>query len=257
MLVLSSLYSSYQISRCVLFGKKEFSKVFKVGEIVKSGAGANRKDAAHLRILAIEDEFVRYQSLLSSSKSRMRYSYLKLLIDSYEDLNPKSIQNSVNAVLKREGYKSDYSTENYTYSFAKAFHERSSSSLFLSQGEIAATKSCESENSNHSEGRRVAVLIERIERDTEARLKCIEHYGAQCMVCRFDFEQCYGSIGKGFIHVHHRVQLSTRHEEHKVDFIKELIPLCPNCHAMIHSQKEMLSIEQLEQIIRYTARQKM
>jgi hypothetical protein len=35
-----------------------------------------RKNAARLKILGIEDEFVRHQSILRASKSRMKYSYI-------------------------------------------------------------------------------------------------------------------------------------------------------------------------------------
>lgn len=196
---------------------------------------------------------MRYQSLLSSNKSLMKYSYLSLLLDGYKDLDPKSIQNSVNAVLKRGGLKSDYSTENYAYSFAKAFYDRTTSQLFLSQGEVEALAPPESDDSRYMEGWRVAVLVERIERDAKARRKCIDHFGASCMVCGFDFEDHYGSLGKGFIHVHHhRLQLASTRGRHKIDPIKDLVPLCPNCHAMIHSQKQMLSVEELKDSIAST-----
>ena len=229
--------------------KEEFSSVFEVGEVVESGAGSHRKNAAHLKILAIEDDFVRYQSLLSSSKSRMKYAYLKLLLDGYKDLDPRSIQKSVNAVLKKGGFKSDYSTENYAYSFAKAFHDRTASQLFLSQGEIEATNPPDLDDGRYMEGRRVAILVERIERDTKARRRCIDHFGASCQVCGFDFEDHYGLLGKGFIHVHHhRQQLASTRGRHEIDPVKDLIPLCPNCHAMIHSQKQMLSVEELRHI---------
>ncbi|XWK52715.1 hypothetical protein RBB78_25090 (plasmid) [Tunturiibacter empetritectus] len=48
---------------------------------------------------------------------------------------------------------------------------------------------------------------------------------------------------------HHRVKLSTTRGKHKVDPLRDLIPLCPNCHAMAHSKNEMLSIEKLKRII--------
>jgi hypothetical protein len=240
-----------------LFGKKEFSQVFRVGEVVTSGAAPNRKNAAHLRILAIDDTFVRYQSLKSASKSRMRYSYLKLLLESYEDLDPKSIQKSVNRALKRAGFDADYSTENYAYSFAKAFHERTAEDIFLTQGEMPVTRSFQPEVPDYTEGRRVPVMVERIERDPKARLRCIQHYGAWCRVCRFDFEKSYGSIGKGFIHVHHhRAQLSTTRGKHKIHPLRDLIPLCPNCHAMAHSKKEMRSIEELQKIVSKRTKQR-
>jgi hypothetical protein len=50
-----------------LIGKSEFSQVFAVGEIVESGSGKNRKNAANLKILAIEDELVPYQSVNSAT----------------------------------------------------------------------------------------------------------------------------------------------------------------------------------------------
>jgi predicted HNH restriction endonuclease len=237
-----------------LFGKKEFSQTFKIGEVVKSGAGSDRKNAAHLKVLKIEDDFVEYQSLRSATKSRMTYRYLKLLLDNYEELDPTSIQKSVNAVLQRAGFKQDYWTENYAYSFAKAFYERTASYFFLSQGEIIGAAESNPQDGDYTEGRRVQVMVERIERDPKARLKCIEHYGTRCRVCQFDFEKFYGLIGKGYIHVHHhRAQLSTTGGKHTVDPIKDLIPLCPNCHAMAHSTKEMLSIEELQKIVSETA----
>jgi len=82
-----------------LFGRGEFSQVFRIGEVIESGAGPNRKNAARLKILTIEDEFVRYQSILSASKSRMKYSYLKLLLDDYEDLKPEPITTSRSPVI--------------------------------------------------------------------------------------------------------------------------------------------------------------
>ena len=237
----------------MLFGKKEFSEVFKVGDVIESGAGPNRKDAARLKVLAIEEQFFRYQSVLSASKNRMNYSYLRMLLDSYEELNPKSIQKSVNVVLKKAGFNPNYSTENYSYSFAKAFHdfhERMTDKLFISQGESSVPISSQSEDFDYAEGRRVAVLVERIERDPKARLKCIEHYGAWCRVCRFDFQKTYGSIGQGFIHVHHhRVKLSQTQGVHHPDPIRDLIPLCPNCHAMVHTNKEMLSVQELQKLL--------
>ena len=177
----------------------------------------------------------------------MDYPYLKLIVDTFEDLDPKSIQKSVNAVLKRRGFRSDYTTENYVYSFAKALREQTGSAFFLSQGEISVPGLGGAE---YLEGRRVAVLVERIERRPEARLECIAHFGAICAACGFDFEERYGSIGRGFIHVHHhRLQLAKTSGRHKVNPTRDLIPLCPNCHAMVHSQRQMLSVPQLKKII--------
>ena len=90
-------------------------------------------------------------------------------------------------------------------------------------------------------------------RDPEAREQCIKHYGCQCSVCGLDFERMYGHLGAGFIHVHHLDPLSDPRQEHKVDPIADLRPVCPNCHAMIHRGRTLLSIEDLRMLIRGTA----
>ena len=95
------------------------------------------------------------------------------------------------------------------------------------------------------EGALVRVVTSRYERDKIARDKCIEHYGATCCVCEFSFEQVYGKLGAGFIHVHHVVPLSDIRGEYRVDPVHDLRPVCPNCHSMLHSGKETLSIEDL------------
>lgn len=95
------------------------------------------------------------------------------------------------------------------------------------------------------EGTRRTRLIKACERNPEARSKCVEHYGARCQVCRLAFEDLYGEIGKGFIHVHHLVQMAEIIDEYKVDPIQDLRPLCPNCHAMIHKRVPPYTIEEL------------
>lgn len=99
------------------------------------------------------------------------------------------------------------------------------------------------------EGATRQVSVNRYERNPYARQQCIEHYGCRCMACGFDFEQVYGEIGHGFIHVHHIKPLSETRKEYEVDPIADLRPVCPNCHAMIHQGTKMISIEELRQVL--------
>lgn len=93
------------------------------------------------------------------------------------------------------------------------------------------------------------VLVNTYERSPAARSRCIEHYGAQCIVCGFNFEAIYGPIGAGYIHVHHEVPLSEIGEEYEVDPIQDMKPVCPNCHAMIHRRRPAYSIAELREIV--------
>jgi 5-methylcytosine-specific restriction protein A len=106
------------------------------------------------------------------------------------------------------------------------------------------------ENVKYAEGKTKKVLVNSYERNQVARQKCIEHYGAFCQVCNFDFEKIYGNIGKDFIHVHHIVDISTLGNEYSVDSIKDLIPVCPNCHSMLHKKKPAYLIDELKEMMK-------
>ena len=96
-----------------------------------------------------------------------------------------------------------------------------------------------------TEGAAVPVTINAYERSTKARKACLEHHGYDCVVCGFDFEEAYGEIGRYYIHVHHVVPLASVGAEYIVDPLKDLVPVCPNCHAMIHRTEPTLTVEQL------------
>jgi hypothetical protein len=99
------------------------------------------------------------------------------------------------------------------------------------------------------EGSVRTVTINAIERNAEARKCCISHYGAKCFVCGFSFVEKYGPSLDGFIHVHHLRLLSQVNEKYKVDPIADLVPICPNCHAAIHSVNPPYSPNQLRAML--------
>lgn len=95
------------------------------------------------------------------------------------------------------------------------------------------------------EGATTTIAVNSHERNRQARSACIKQHGTTCSVCKFHFETTYGMIAKDFIHVHHIVPLSQISEEYEVDPIRDLIPVCPNCHAVIHLTQPPMSIEEL------------
>lgn len=99
------------------------------------------------------------------------------------------------------------------------------------------------------EGKSKKVLVNLFERNPVTRNRCVDHYGYNCAVCDFDFGAKYGKIGHNFIHVHHIVDISTIGKEYEIDPIKDLIPVCPNCHAMLHKRKPAYSIDELRNMV--------
>ncbi len=88
--------------------------------------------------------------------------------------------------------------------------------------------------SNYYEGAKSTITINKFERNSIARQKCIEIHGCYCHICGMNFEDVYGEIGKDFIHVHHIIPLNEIDEKYVVNPETDLIPVCPNCHAMAH-----------------------
>lgn len=100
------------------------------------------------------------------------------------------------------------------------------------------------------EGARRTIVVNAFERSTEARLRCIEAHGTDCVVCGFSFGSVYGDFARDFIHVHHLNPLGAQREEHEVDPVIDLRPVCPNCHAVIHMRNGCLSIEEAKAMLR-------
>lgn len=103
----------------------------------------------------------------------------------------------------------------------------------------------------YSEGSRFEVTASVVERNPAARAACLSHRGFKCAACDLDFAERYGEIGNGFIHVHHLSPLSTATQARKVDPARDLIPLCPNCHAMVHRTRPPLTVEELKSRIKF------
>jgi hypothetical protein len=100
------------------------------------------------------------------------------------------------------------------------------------------------------EGATQQKLLTVYERNPRARRLCIEYYGARCCICGLSFEDRYGAEAAGIIHVHHIIPLSEIGESYQVDPIKDLRPVCPNCHAVIHSTNPPRTIEQVTSMLR-------
>lgn len=92
-------------------------------------------------------------------------------------------------------------------------------------------------------------IVNLYERNPIIRSRCIEYFGATCQVCDLNFETKYGPLGKGFIHVHHVVDISAVHEEYVVDVIHDLQPVCPNCHSMLHKRKPAYLVQELRDLM--------
>lgn len=100
------------------------------------------------------------------------------------------------------------------------------------------------------EGARRTYLRSAYERDPEARRRCVAAHGTDCAVCGFSFGAVYGPEFNGYIHVHHLRPLSEVGAAHTVDPVQDLRPVCPNCHAVLHSREPALNIEDVRALLK-------
>jgi len=99
------------------------------------------------------------------------------------------------------------------------------------------------------EGEKYQVTTNRYERKKSNRIACISYHGKVCKICGFDFRDRYGNLGEGYIHVHHLIPLSQLDGSYRIDPIRDLIPVCPNCHAMLHKKNPPLTPDELRSLL--------
>jgi 5-methylcytosine-specific restriction protein A len=99
------------------------------------------------------------------------------------------------------------------------------------------------------EGAKIQVLVNKYERSPANRAACISHFGTKCQVCGFDFAAHYGVLGQDFIEVHHVVPVSLMGGVYSIDPVRDLTPVCGNCHAMLHRKNPPYSVSELRTVM--------
>jgi predicted HNH restriction endonuclease len=124
-------------------------------------------------------------------------------------------------------------------------------SLFINQiveNDIDSEKA--QEDSYYKDGKVTEYYGIRYERNPINRAKAIEIHGVTCKACGFNFEKVYGERGKNFIEVHHVKPLHSIGEEIDINPETDLVPVCSNCHRMIHRKKDViLSVDEIREIV--------
>lgn len=105
-------------------------------------------------------------------------------------------------------------------------------------------------------------ILTRMHRLRERRRKLVndkkkeamrKHGRLTCEVCGFNFADRYGSTATDVIDVHHTRPVHMLKAGEKTN-IKDLALLCSNCHRMVHSSKNWLSLDQVRALLAAAAR---
>ena len=107
------------------------------------------------------------------------------------------------------------------------------------------------EDEAREEGALKLSLTRKFERSRINRAICLRHHGFRCQGCGLLLQEIYGPLGANVIHVHHIVPVSKMGESYVLDPKKDLVPLCPNCHNIVHRIDPPVPIDSLREITKY------
>ena len=106
------------------------------------------------------------------------------------------------------------------------------------------------ELSGYPEGTMQKVQVNRYERDRRNRAAALAIHGSACLACGIEFGKAYGPEAEGYIEVHHVVPISQLGSDYVINPRKDLVPLCPNCHAAVHRKNPPFTIEEIKEHLR-------
>jgi len=110
------------------------------------------------------------------------------------------------------------------------------------------------DHAGYWEGAMVRVSVNRFERDRSARDECLRRFGHKCAACEKSLTELYGPEVEGLVHVHHTVPLSQIREGYSPDPTSDLVPICPNCHAVVHAGgRTVRTVEDVRKMLVRTA----
>jgi predicted HNH restriction endonuclease len=94
-------------------------------------------------------------------------------------------------------------------------------------------------------------------RNPALRGAAIRKHGLKCIGCEFIFGEKYGALGEGYIEIHHLNALAERADlaagKPMMTTLDEVVPLCANCHRIVHRRRPALLIEELKSAISQAA----
>jgi 5-methylcytosine-specific restriction protein A len=192
-----------------------------------------------------------------------RYSDRKVGLDSYLDL--AQIKNNIfklaiNGNPNPASLNEDWKDINFV--LAKSYNTEESEFTTLSSVLldfmcillyliIEDTEWTSTEVMGDEEGGSYSEIVKKYERSRYNRAMCLKYYGFTCRGCGELLAEKYGPIGMDVIHVHHIVPVSQMGGAYRLNPIRDLIPLCPNCHTIVHRKTPVLDIESLRSLTGY------
>lgn len=100
------------------------------------------------------------------------------------------------------------------------------------------------------EGAKSSIVVNRYERDRRNRAAALAIHGHICKACVSDMSHRYGAAATGLIEVHHTTPVSQLGSGYIINPQTDLVPLCPNCHAVAHRREPPYTVEEIRGLLK-------
>lgn len=87
------------------------------------------------------------------------------------------------------------------------------------------------------------------ERSRFNRALCLAFHGYDCKACGLNMRDIYRGLKSDFVHVHHLNPIAESGVT-KPDPVRDMVPLCPNCHAVAHMKNPPYTVQEIKQMIK-------
>ena len=108
----------------------------------------------------------------------------------------------------------------------------------------------ESDVIGYPEGALKTVRTNRYERDRRNRSAALAIHGTACKGCGLEMGARYGPVATGLVDIHHVTPVSQLGAGYVIDPVRDLVPLCPNCHAVAHRRDPVLTASEIELLLK-------
>ncbi len=219
--------------------KLEFVPGKFAGELVASMGNANIEQ---------KQVFTNLTKLIQEEKGQFTFKVNNNLVDPLHYESWPENWNAISFLLKKSPLEINTEDNQLTKELLFIWIERFFACV-LTLMPLELNKSYSDDFQGLPEGAVERVVVNRYERNRYNRTICINIHGYKCKVCDMDFFSKYGKIGENFIHVHHITPVSKIGQDYQINPVSDLVPVCPNCHAMLHKNDPPYSVDELRKIL--------
>lgn len=206
-------------------------------------------------LMPADKYFMRFNTAMKAYLKKIGFPHIKNILE-IQDINElREIYNGFGQNYVYVGYERGNKKDGLMY-YISFLEERNSSNEFneiKSEIDNFVYEEDDIDNQKAEEGRLITTHYGQYERSQKAKKICLKHYGYVCHICGINYCQKYGDkIGKSVIEVHHIDPINGFHgKSHMIDPIKDLIPVCSNCHSILHSKSKDVpyTIEEAKELL--------